>query len=411
MISAILYIGIAQCLFAALIVLSKKRKYSPDKILIAWLLSIAFKFFLLLMNDVHKEFFNIQFSAGFVPLTFGPFLYLYTRYLTDEDERFTPMQLLHFLPFVLMTISFFLFFAEKLDFEESAFLNHDPFLWARILYAGVYFTSIVIYTVITFVRLRDFRRNIRNKFSFETDKNHLFWLNYLALLFTATFFFYFIIGAVNAISFREVIASNLFSSIGLTILAFSVSYFGLRQTNLFRHLPPEKILIDKKLPEEQPEPVIPVKISTEDKALVPAAAEDKELNPESADERYKKSGLKEENIQPQLERLMKYMVEEKPFLNPELTIQDLSNQINISKHHLTQIINISLNKNFFNFINEYRVEEVKRKLCDSKFSHLTLLAIAFESGFNSKSSFNNIFKQSTGLTPSDYKKSINKQEE
>jgi hypothetical protein len=73
----------------------------------------------------------------------------------------------------------------RLDFEESAFLNHDPLLWARIMDAAVCFTSIVIYTVITFVRLRDFRKNIRNKFSFETDKNHLFWLNYLALLFTA----------------------------------------------------------------------------------------------------------------------------------------------------------------------------------------------------------------------------------
>jgi AraC-like DNA-binding protein len=410
MISAILYIGIAQCLFAALIVLSKRRKYSPDKILIAWLLSIAFKFFLLLMNDVHKEFFNIQFSAGFVPLTFGPFLYLYTRYLTDEDERFTPTQLLHFLPFVAMTLSFFLFFSEKLDFEESAFLNHDPLLWARIMYAAVYFTSIVIYTVITFVRLRDFRKNIRNKFSFETDKNHLFWLNYLALLFTATFFFYFIIGAINAISFREVIASNLFSSIGLTILAFSVSYFGLRQTNLFRNLPPEKILIDPKIPEE--EALVPLSIVKEEeqKPLLHVVSDEKEAVIETAEEKYKKSGLKEEHIQPQLERLIKYMVEEKPYLNPELTIQDLSNQINISKHHLTQIINISLNKNFFNFINEYRVEEVKRKIADVKFAHLTLLAIAFESGFNSKSSFNNIFKQATGLTPSDYKKQHGKVE-
>jgi AraC-like DNA-binding protein len=98
------------------------------------------------------------------------------------------------------------------------------------------------------------------------------------------------------------------------------------------------------------------------------------------------------------------MQDEKPYLNAELTIQDLSSALNISKHHLTQVLNHSIGKNFFNFINEYRIEAVKKKIEDKKFAHLTLLAIAYDCGFNSKSSFNNIFKQYTGLTPSEYKK-------
>ena len=97
------------------------------------------------------------------------------------------------------------------------------------------------------------------------------------------------------------------------------------------------------------------------------------------------------------------MKTEKPHLNPELTIQDLSKQMNITRHHLTEILNNDLGKNFFNFINEYRVAEVKKRLLDEKFEHLTIVAIAFDSGFNSKSTFNSIFKQQTQKTPSKWR--------
>ena len=97
------------------------------------------------------------------------------------------------------------------------------------------------------------------------------------------------------------------------------------------------------------------------------------------------------------------MKTERPHLNPELTIQDLSKQMNITRHHLTEILNNDLGKNFFNFINEYRVEEVKKRLLDERFEHLTIVAIAFDSGFNSKSTFNSIFKQQTENTPSKWR--------
>lgn len=99
------------------------------------------------------------------------------------------------------------------------------------------------------------------------------------------------------------------------------------------------------------------------------------------------------------------MLTEKPHLNAELTIQDLSKQMNITRYHLTEILNNDLGKNFFNFINYYRVEEIKQRLLSSKFEHLTIVAIAFDSGFKSKSTFNSIFKQQTGKTPSKWRES------
>jgi len=83
----------------------------------------------------------------------------------------------------------------------------------------------------------------------------------------------------------------------------------------------------------------------------------------------------------------------------------MAQSLNLSTNHLSQIINEKLEMNFFDFINEYRVNEVKDRLSDPKYKHYTLLAIAFDSGFNSKSSFNSIFKQYTGLTPSEFQKS------
>ena len=99
------------------------------------------------------------------------------------------------------------------------------------------------------------------------------------------------------------------------------------------------------------------------------------------------------------------MQRDKPYLNPDLTIQDLSDTLDISRHHITQVINEQLKKNFYMFVNEFRVEEAKQRMADQHNDHLTMLAIAYDSGFNSKSGFNSIFKRVTGLTPSQYRKS------
>ena len=98
------------------------------------------------------------------------------------------------------------------------------------------------------------------------------------------------------------------------------------------------------------------------------------------------------------------MQRHRPFTDANLTLKKLANQTNIPERQLSQTINTELQQNFYEFLNHYRIEAAKQLLVDPSYEHLTILAIAYEVGFNSKSSFNAAFKKIAGITPSQYKK-------
>src|SRR5690606_29846193 len=106
---------------------------------------------------------------------------------------------------------------------------------------------------------------------------------------------------------------------------------------------------------------------------------------------YRKSGLAENEAKEYLDKLLSIMEKEKPYLNSELTLRDLAEKHSISTHNLSEILNTRLNQNFYDFVIRYRVEEVKRQLAESASEKFNLIAIPFDSGFNSKSAFNTIF--------------------
>ena len=100
---------------------------------------------------------------------------------------------------------------------------------------------------------------------------------------------------------------------------------------------------------------------------------------------------------------------EKPYLRPDLSLADLASTLDVSKSELTYLLNNYIGVNFFSYVNQYRLKSVLQKLEDSKFNHLTILSIAFDCGFNSKSTFNSLFKQHTGVTPSEYRQNQSSQ--
>jgi AraC-like DNA-binding protein len=119
--------------------------------------------------------------------------------------------------------------------------------------------------------------------------------------------------------------------------------------------------------------------------------------------KYKNTRLAEPDKSEYLQRLKSYMETEKPYLNPDITIEMLANEISVNPRILSQIINETFKKNFKSFILEYRIKESMKILSDAKHSKLTVLEILYQVGFNSKSAFNNQFKLYTNLTPVEYR--------
>jgi AraC-like DNA-binding protein len=120
--------------------------------------------------------------------------------------------------------------------------------------------------------------------------------------------------------------------------------------------------------------------------------------------KYESSSLDADQAKAYLEKLLAFMVEEKPYLNGDLKMVELADQLSIPSHHLSQIINERLEKNFFEFVNSYRVDEAKKILADPAKKDFKILRVAFESGFNNKTTFNSAFKDEVGTTPSRFRK-------
>jgi AraC-like DNA-binding protein len=104
--------------------------------------------------------------------------------------------------------------------------------------------------------------------------------------------------------------------------------------------------------------------------------------------------------------LLADMKESKPYLSPDLTLSALSSGMNVSEEYLSGILNNQLNRNFFDFVNQYRVEEFKTQCRDPKNDTYTLIGLAYDCGFNSKATFNRVFKKVTNLTPGEFKQSV-----
>lgn len=122
--------------------------------------------------------------------------------------------------------------------------------------------------------------------------------------------------------------------------------------------------------------------------------------------KYKKSLISAQQLKDLKEKLIEVMSNSKPYLNPELTLRELADQISIPANQLSQLLNQGFNKNFSDFINTYRLEEFKSNASESRNKNLTILGLAMDSGFNSKTVFNTYFKKSMGITPREYWKKL-----
>jgi len=368
---AILYIGISQTLFAGILIAVKKPRMMANQILSAWLLIICAEMVIVLINETYADIYPIK----ILPYTYGPLLLLYAKWMTSEEPHFNPRYLWHFVPFFAFLIASLVFIDERVITGTEGFLVIDRFVSFRIIYAATFFISITAYSVATFVVIHRHQKRLKQLVSYSSGKITLQWLLGLSITFYTGYVLMFIVGGVDIMVHFMPFDPFEISFIGLTILTFLFGVFGFHQPSIFEEV---------------------VRVHVEESA--------EPTNPET--KKYQRSGLKQKDVARYIKMIEDHMVTSKPFLDRELSIYDIADQLNIPRHFLSEVINEHMGKNFYNLVNDYRVEEVKRCLEDPQFKHLTILAIAFDSGFNAKSSFNTIFKEKTGMTPSEYQKTV-----
>jgi AraC-like DNA-binding protein len=364
----ILYIGIAQSFFAGLMIATKRNPNIADRILSTWLFLITIEMIFALVNETILPLYEFV----FIPFTYGPCLYLYVKFLTTENIKFKWQYWLHLVPFIAVFTSAIVFHGRPVIKLDNFFAN-DPFLSFRLIYGLSFFISITTYSIIAFVLIRRHEKNVKDLFSYTSARITLSWLKVISIGFYVTYVLVFIVGVYVIFKKELPYDPTIVSYFGLTFFAFAFSSYGIKQPGIFNELYAERKTKIRKIDLTEP------------------------------DVKYERSGLKDSDAEKYLSRLLKHMETKKPYLDVDLTIQDVAESLNIQRHFLTQVINEKLNKNFYQFINEYRVEEVKRLLKDKDYQKYTMTAVAFEAGFNSKSSFNSVFKEITGTTPSEYK--------
>lgn len=364
---AILYIGISQTLFAGILIAVKRPRILANQVLAAWLFIICAEMIIVLVNETLVELYPIK----ILPYTYGPLLLLYAKWMTTEKPQFDPRYLWHFAPFLMFLIASFVFIDEPVMHGTAGFLVRDRFVSFRIIYAITFFVSITAYSIATFVVINRHQKRLKELVSYSSGKITLQWLLGLSITFYTGYVIMFIFGGVDIMVGFMPFDPYEISFISLTLLTFLFGVFGFHQQSIF-----EEVVRYKKQDETG------------------------DVEPES--KKYQRSGLRQEDVADYVNKIRKYMVIEKPYLDRELTIYNLSDQLKLSRHILSEVINEHMGMNFYNLINEYRIREVKERMKREDMKHLTILAIAYDSGFNSKSSFNTIFKEKTGQTPSEY---------
>jgi putative ABC transport system permease protein len=323
---------------------------------IAWILSIDIG---LTAYIPRWSWLPLQFS-----LALGPLIYFYVLKTTRAEYKFRFKDLLHFSPQLLQQSALVLEVRESI---RTGAATYDTLIFRQL---NPVLQLLTVISVITYLYCSD--RLIegfyhRLKFNEVSDRyrHELRWLHRLLAGFGLLWLLWIPLAAVNYFDYHSRLNQTDYYPLYL-LLAITMIWIGA-------------------VAFLRPEVELPMELSP---ALKPSAS----------------AGLRQKGIW-----LKKAMHAGRYYRDPELNLSSLAKGLEIHTHELSRIINIALKKNFSDFVNDFRVRDVVRKMQDPAYDHITLLGIAFESGFNSKSTFNRIFKEMTGKSPVEYKNELKKE--
>ena len=336
--------------------MTKRYRNDSDKILIAWLTLLAIEFLTCALD--YKLFGNPLLSSSF--LLFNPAFYLYVNSLIKPTFKLKWIQLLHLLPFIFFEVIAYIIIE---PYALQSFFIPDSSLWFRYLFAAASVISWLIYNSASAVKVIQHRNSLENEFSTIGKNQKLGWIFFIVIFYNTYCIIAVIIGILAVLLNFPFPLSHIYNYSALLLLIYILGFYGLQQGIIFQRIP---------------------------------------VNHQ---ERYSRSLLTPARKDIIKRQLLHYFNTAKPYLDPDLNMDMLSDHLNIRKHQLTEVLNMDIGKNFFQFVNEYRVEAVKEQLADPK-NMFSIEAIGYECGFSSKSSFFTVFKKITGQTPMQYKNSI-----
>lgn len=351
----IAWLGFSQGLFAAILMMTKKERSISDKLLTAWLSLLAIEF---LTCGIDYSLFGYPLlTSSFI--LFNPAFYLYVKSLVSNTFKLKWIQLLHLLPFIF--------------FETFAYIMHEPYmlddffvldstLWFRTLFSFASVVSWIAYNYATAASIFRHRSSLLNQFSNIESSKKLGWLVFIVIFYNL---FCLLLVVTSIFSILTVVGfplSPITNYSALLLFVYILGFYGLKQQVIYRDT-------------ESQQPNI---------------------------ERYSKSPLSDAKKDKIKTQIITHFEKHKPYLNPDLSMDMLSEQLKVPKHKLTEVLNVDIGKNFFQFVNEYRIEAVKSQLRDPN-NQYSIEAIGYECGFNSKSSFFTVFKKITGQTPLQFK--------
>jgi AraC-like DNA-binding protein/sulfur transfer complex TusBCD TusB component (DsrH family) len=292
----------------------------------------------------------------------GPTYYLYLQSLTDPDFRLRWDYLIH--GFLFIACYFYLFprFIFHGTYEKILLLQTGAALTLTeiSIMNGIHAIQLGFYVIASFVIIRKYRREIKNNFS-SIDKTNVLWIDF--------FFYSFSIKMVlDIIYITMTITIGTFPAESNLLWLVFIIIFILIVTIIYKALQSPGIFL-----------VLPRQV------------------------KYEGSTLSENEKDRIVCQLTEYMEKENPHRQPNITIKELSERLKLSPRFLSQVLNERIGKNFFDFINSYRIKDFKKAISGEE--KRNFLETLYEVGFNSKSSFNKAFKKHTSMTPRQYKKS------
>ena len=339
------------------------------------------------------HFFGISYP---LPWVFGPLVYLYAVAASDRGWRFGVRGALHFAPVVvvvILTLPIYLRSGpEKIALFERLTAGDPPTL--LVVLDPFKYVSGLAYSAATVAYLRVHRRRVEDCYS-NTERVNLRWLQSLAGAAAAIWLLATLTGVAGLLPPPiERYGSNLVS-LAVALVIYAIGYKGLRQPEIFRYDRSETA--DRTVTSASAE-------STPGEPSAPAASS--LAPPDRTDARYERSGLGEFEARQLEAALLTLMAREHAYRDPELTLPALAERLRSTPHKLSEVLNRELSQTFYDFVNGYRVDEVRGRLADPSTKHLNILALGLDAGFASKSTFNQVFKKLTGQTPSSYRKAL-----